>query len=59
MGTVIFFLLRWGEEFWWYCIDAVEIWFYYVGDVLELELVQVGERRCYCFGLVVVVWDVF
>ena len=36
--TAIYYLLRAGETSAWHRIDAVEIWHYYAGDSLQLDL---------------------
>ena len=40
--TAIYYLLRAGEVSAWHRIDAVEIWHYYSGDPLQLELSHDG-----------------
>jgi predicted cupin superfamily sugar epimerase len=37
-GTAIYYLLAEGEQSHWHRIDATEIWHYYAGDPLQLEL---------------------
>ncbi len=39
-STSIYFLLRRGERSHWHRIDAVEIWHYYAGAPLKLEVVD-------------------
>ncbi len=36
--TAIYYLLKAGETSAWHRIDAVEIWHYYAGDSLQLDL---------------------
>lgn len=47
--TVIYYLLTAGEISAWHRIDAVEIWHYYSGDTLRLELspdgIEITTRR--------------
>ncbi len=44
-GTAIYFLLREGETSAWHRVDAAEIWHFYAGASLELELAPGGVRR--------------
>ena len=45
-GTAIYFLLRAGERSRWHRVDAAEIWHFYAGSPLELEMAPgEGERR--------------
>ena len=44
-STAIYFLLARGERSHWHRIDAVEIWHYYAGAPLVLEIAQGGGRR--------------
>lgn len=37
-STAIYYLLKKGERSHWHRIDAVEIWHYYAGDALALEI---------------------
>ena len=39
-STAIYFLLARGERSHWHRIDAVEVWHYYAGDPLRLEIVD-------------------
>ena len=39
-SSVIYYLLRAGEESRWHRIDAAEIWHFYLGDALELSTVE-------------------
>ena len=39
-STAIYFLLARGERSHWHRIDAVEVWHYYAGDPLKLEIVD-------------------
>lgn len=41
--TAIYYLLRAGEVSAWHRIDAVEIWHFYAGDPLRLQLSPNGE----------------
>src|SRR4029079_12818223 len=50
-GSAIYFLLRAGEESRWHRVDAAEIWHYYAGAPLALEIVQhEHERRTLILG---------
>jgi hypothetical protein len=39
-STAIYFLLARGERSHWHRVDAVEVWHYYAGDPLHLEIVD-------------------
>jgi uncharacterized protein len=43
-STAIYFLLARGERSHWHRVDAVEMWHWYAGAPLELEIAQ-NERR--------------
>jgi predicted cupin superfamily sugar epimerase len=43
--TAIFFLLRRGERSHWHRVDAVEIWHWYAGAPLCLEIAELGTPR--------------
>ena len=42
-GTAIYYLLRAGERSHWHRVDAAEIWHYYAGAALKLEISGEGE----------------
>jgi hypothetical protein len=42
-STAIYFLLRARESSRWHRIDAAEIWHFYRGDPLELEIAEAGR----------------
>jgi hypothetical protein len=44
-STAIYFLLARGERSHWHRIDAVEIWHWYAGAPLELEIAPASGRR--------------
>ncbi|MGD9537553.1 MAG: cupin domain-containing protein [Alphaproteobacteria bacterium] len=44
-GTAIYYLLAAGEESAWHRVDAVEIWHFYAGAPLELEISIEGGLR--------------
>jgi predicted cupin superfamily sugar epimerase len=43
-GTAIHFLLRAGDRSHWHRVDATEIWHFYAGDPLELQVSPDGRR---------------
>jgi predicted cupin superfamily sugar epimerase len=43
-STAIYFLLARGERSHWHRIDAVEVWHWYAGAPLALEIAQRGEQ---------------
>ncbi len=43
-STAIYFLLARGERSHWHRIDAVEVWHYYAGDALTLEIADDGGQ---------------
>lgn len=43
-STAILFLLAQGERSHWHRIDAVEVWHYYAGSALALEIAEGGQR---------------
>jgi predicted cupin superfamily sugar epimerase len=49
-STAIYFLLARGERSHWHRIDAVEIWHYYAGDALILQMADDGGRRSVRLG---------
>jgi predicted cupin superfamily sugar epimerase len=49
-GTAIYFLLRAGETSAWHRVDAAEVWHYYAGAPLELDVVEDGRPRRECLG---------
>jgi uncharacterized protein len=44
-STAIYFLLARGERSHWHRVDAVEVWHYYAGDALILQIADGGEQR--------------
>src|SRR4051794_12596553 len=42
-STAIYFLLARGERSHWHRVDAVEVWHYYAGSALALEIAQRGS----------------
>ena len=44
-STAIYFLLARGERSHWHRIDAVEIWHYYAGSALVLQIAEDGDHR--------------
>jgi predicted cupin superfamily sugar epimerase len=45
VSTAIYFLLAHGEHSHWHRIDAVEVWHFYAGSALTLEIAD-GDGRC-------------
>jgi predicted cupin superfamily sugar epimerase len=45
VSTVIYFLLARGERSHWHRIDAAEVWHYYAGSALTLEIAGGDGRR--------------
>ena len=43
-GTAIYYLLQAGERSHWHRVDAVEIWHWYAGEALELQIAESGRR---------------
>src|SRR2546423_11491284 len=49
-STAIYFLLARGERSHWHRIDAVEVWHYYAGSALVLEIADDGGSRAIRLG---------
>jgi uncharacterized protein len=49
-STAIYFLLRRGERSHWHRIDSVEIWHYYAGAALQLEIAEDGPPHTLRLG---------
>ena len=49
-STAIYFLLARGERSHWHRIDAVEVWHYYAGDALVLQIADDGGPRSVNLG---------
>jgi predicted cupin superfamily sugar epimerase len=45
LSTAIYFLLAQGERAHWHRIDAVEIWHYYAGHPLSLQIADDSDQR--------------
>jgi predicted cupin superfamily sugar epimerase len=45
VSTAIYFLLARGERSHWHRIDAVEVWHYYAGSPLTLEIADGNNQR--------------
>jgi predicted cupin superfamily sugar epimerase len=43
-STAIYFLLARGERSHWHRVDAAEVWHYYAGAPLALEIADTGDR---------------
>lgn len=50
VGTAIYFLLAEGEGSHWHCVDAAELWHFYEGAPLELEIAYDDRRRVVTLG---------
>ena len=49
-STAIYFLLARGERSHWHRVDAVEVWHYYAGDALILEIADGDGQRSIRLG---------
>jgi predicted cupin superfamily sugar epimerase len=49
-STAIYFLLARGERSHWHRIDAVEVWHYYAGDALVLQIANDAGQRSIRLG---------
>jgi uncharacterized protein len=49
-STAIYFLLARGERSHWHRVDAVEVWHWYAGAPLELEIAEDGRRELLTLG---------
>jgi predicted cupin superfamily sugar epimerase len=50
LSTAIYFLLARGERSHWHRIDAVEIWHYYAGSALSLQIADHSGQRSIRLG---------
>ena len=50
LSTAIYFLLARGERSQWHRIDAVEIWHYYAGSALSLQIADHSGQRSIRLG---------
>ena len=50
VSTAIFFLLTRGERSQWHRIDAAEVWHFYAGSPLKLQIADNGVRRTIALG---------
>jgi predicted cupin superfamily sugar epimerase len=50
VGTAIYYLLAEGERSHWHSVDAAELWHFYEGAPLELEIAADGMRRTVILG---------
>jgi uncharacterized protein len=50
LSTAIYFLLARGERSHWHRINAVEIWHYYAGSALTLQIADDGGQRSVRLG---------
>jgi uncharacterized protein len=51
LSTAIYFLLARGERSHWHRIDAVEVWHYYAGSALTLQIADDGDQHSVRLGL--------
>jgi predicted cupin superfamily sugar epimerase len=49
-STAIYYLLARGERAHWHRVDAVEVWHYYAGSALKLEIAEGVARRTVRLG---------
>jgi len=49
-STAIYFLLARGERSHWHRVDAVEVWHYYAGSALQLQIAGESGRRRVLLG---------
>ncbi|MBV9557092.1 MAG: cupin domain-containing protein, partial [Pseudolabrys sp.] len=49
-STAIYFLLARGERSHWHRVDAVEVWHYYNGDPLKLEIIDGSKEMILRLG---------
>jgi predicted cupin superfamily sugar epimerase len=49
-STAIYFLLARGERSHWHRVDAAEVWHYYAGDPLKLEIVDGAKEMIVRLG---------
>jgi len=50
LSTAIYFLLARGQRSHWHRIDAAEVWHYYAGSALTLQIADQGRRRSVSLG---------
>lgn len=50
VGTAIYFLLTAGERSHWHAVDAAELWHFYDGAPLELQIADAGGLRTVVMG---------
>ncbi len=50
-STAIYFLLARGERSHWHRVDAAEVWHYYAGAPLKLEIAETDEGPIRCLHL--------
>jgi predicted cupin superfamily sugar epimerase len=58
VSTAIYFLLARGERSHWHRIDAVEVWHFYAGSALTLEIADGEGRRVVILGPDIAAGDV-
>jgi predicted cupin superfamily sugar epimerase len=50
-STAIYYLLARGERAHWHRVDAVEVWHFYGGDSLSLEIAENGRTTKHVLGI--------
>ena len=50
VGTAIYFLLSAGERSHWHAVDSAELWHFYDGAPLELQIADAGGLRTVVLG---------
>jgi predicted cupin superfamily sugar epimerase len=50
-STAIYYLLTRGERSHWHRVDAAEVWHFYGGDSLSLEIVENGRTTKHVLGI--------
>jgi len=58
VSTAIYFLLARGERSRWHRIDAVEVWHFYAGSALKLDIADSDGRRTITLGADLAAGDV-
>jgi predicted cupin superfamily sugar epimerase len=50
-STAIYYLLARGERSHWHRVDAAEVWHFYAGDSLSLEIAENGRTTKHALGI--------
>jgi uncharacterized protein len=51
VSTAIYYLLKRGERSHWHRVDAAEVWHFYGGDSLSLEIAENGRTTKHVLGM--------